>query len=109
MTERAVDPRKPFLRKYPESARNLDLDTDTNRIIRFMNQGWIILRSRSNPADFLVHRTLFPGLFDKEISPRTLNFNLRGDFVVDSTKAVVVGVYVNDQSLMHTELEMVTH
>ena len=109
MTERAVDPRKPFLRIYPESARNLDLDTDTNRIIRFMNQGWIILRSRSNPADFLVHRTLFPGLLDKEISPRTLNFNLRGDFVVDSTKAVVVGVYVNDQSLMHTELEMVTH
>ena len=38
-----------------------------------------------------------------------MNFNLRGDFVVDSTKAVVVGVYVNDQSLMHTELEMVTH
>lgn len=86
---------KPFLVIYPESLKDVDLDKDTNMVIPFGDQSWICVQSASRPADFIVEKTLLPGVLNKKMSNRVLDFTSGSDIFIDSTANARTVVYTN--------------
>lgn len=95
--ERCLDPSKPELRVYPESLSHINLEKDTNMCVPFMKQGWIMIQSKSRPADFVIEKTALPGFLNKRMADRKVDFSPASDVAVDSTDAVRVAVYINER------------
>lgn len=92
-----LSPGKPALRVRPESMRRVPEAADTNLISKLSDNTWLLYRSKTSPADFVIRKTILPGIVNKEMSERVLRFYKGGDVVIDSTDNCLVGVYVNER------------
>lgn len=104
--ERSVDPSKPELRIYPESLTRIDLQKDTNMCMPFMKQGWIMIQSKSRPAEFTIEKVMLPGILNKRMADRKVDFSPESDIAVDSTDAVRVTVYINERPYIHSSISI---
>lgn len=86
---------KPFLVIYPESLKGIDLDKDTNMVIPFGEQSWICVQSTTHPADFVVEKVILPGILNKKMGDRVLDFSAGSDIFIDSTANNRTAVYTN--------------
>lgn len=86
---------KPFLVMYPESLKEVNLDKDTNMVIKIGNQSWLCVQSASRPSDFIVEKTILPGMINKKMGDRVLNFSSGSDIFIDSTANNRIVLYVN--------------
>ena len=91
---------KPFLVIYPESIKDVDLDKDTNMVLPIGDQSWICVRSATHPAEFLVEKTLLPGILNRQLAPRSLDFSSTSDIFIDSTANNTTVVYHNRRPYM---------
>lgn len=104
--ERSIDPSKPELRIYPESLTRIDLQKDTNMCVPFMKQGWILIQSKSRPAEFTIEKTALPGILNKRMTDRKVDFSPESDIAVDSTAAVRVAVYINERQYIVSSISI---
>lgn len=102
--ERCADPSKPWLRIYPESLTRINLQKDTNMCVPFMEQGWILVQSKSHPVDFMIEKVAFPRIFNKKMPSRKADFSPASDIAVDSTDVVKVAVYINERQYIHSSI-----
>lgn len=105
--ERIMSPEKPDLRIRPQSMSILPLDKDTNMLIRISPQAWLMIRSKANPFDFTVRKNLLPGLINRRMADRTLDWDSHtSDICFDSTALWKAGIYVNDRPYIKAEVVM---
>ncbi|MDE6338742.1 MAG: hypothetical protein K2K97_03010, partial [Muribaculaceae bacterium] len=95
---------KSFLVIYPESIREVNIDKDTNMVLQIGPQSWICVRSATSPADFIVEKTLLPGILNKSMAPRTLDFSSASDIFIDSTGNNTTIVYTNRRPYMNAAI-----
>lgn len=101
------DPNKPFLSVYPESAKNINLEKDTNLIMQIGPQSWICVQSATQPARFTVTKTLEAGgILHKKLSPRDLDFSSSSDILIDSTANFKMVLYHNRHPQLKTEVHI---
>lgn len=103
---RELDPDKPYLTTLPESAQGLKVDIDTNYCVQYGPQSWLLVRSRKHPADFVTDKVVLPGILNLKIPSRILSFAKDGQVAIDSTDAVIIGVYINQFPFMHSEINI---
>ncbi|MDE6006130.1 MAG: hypothetical protein K2G67_01055 [Muribaculaceae bacterium] len=89
------NPDKPFLRIYPESAKGIDIEKDTNAVIPIGDHSWLCIRSATHPAEFKVKKTLKIGPYTRELSPRKLEFDSSSEIFIDSTVHNSIVIYSN--------------
>lgn len=106
MQERAVDPYKPNIAIRPESMTHMDLDMDTNRLVRLSDQAWLMIQSRKRPADFVIEKTILPGMLDRKMTPRPMDWNDHYS-VFDSTDLWRTALYINERPFLHSDVKMV--
>ena len=101
-----LSPGKPGLTIVPASMKKTDVRTDKNRILKLEGDAWLLIRSKEQPAEFIVKKRLLPGVIDKSMSDRELDFSSSGDIAIDSTATYIVGVYKNDRPYIDAEVIM---
>lgn len=70
----------------------------------FMEQGWILVQSKSHPVDFMIEKVAFPRIFNKKMPSRKADFSPASDIAVDSTDVVKVAVYINERQYIHSSI-----
>lgn len=98
MKERENNPTKPNIIIRPHSMKNIDLSKDTNALLKIDNQAWILIQSKSKPANFIVDKTLLPNLLNKKLQSRTINWESKmSDIVFDSCNLWKAALYINER------------
>lgn len=96
-SRQAADPDAPPLTLLPESLRRLHLAADTNASIRLDENSWLIIRSETHPARFILSKRVdIPG-FSFSLQDRELDLGDSGDILIDTTSMSRIGFYVNDR------------
>lgn len=88
-------PGKPDMRLRPASMRYLPVDRDTNIVVRISDNAWLLLQSTENPRDFIVEKTLLPGLLNKRMADRQLDFDKQADITFETLSHSRAAIYVN--------------
>lgn len=102
-----LSPGKPILRVRPETMKYLPLGKDTNMLVRLSDNAWLIMQSKSEPADFTVKKWWLPGILDRRVSDRHLDFSRKYDITFDSVENSRFAIYINTRPfLMKAEVEM---
>lgn len=99
-------PGKGKLRVRPQALRNVSELPDTNMAVRISNNGWMILQSKNYPNEFIVRKTLLPGILNKSMADRHLDLSPQGADLIDSTDNLRIGVYVNPRDYLDAEIEI---
>ena len=99
---------KPFLVIYPESLKGVNLDKDTNMVIPFGDQNWICVQSATHPADFIVEKTILPGMLNKKMGDRVLDFSAGSDIFIDSSAHNRTVVYTNSRPYIRAAIKQAT-
>lgn len=107
INEQYKDPRKPEIRIYPESLRDLNFPKDSNVVMKIGEQSWVLLQSHSNPRDFIIRKRV--RLLGKEMPPRKVEFSKTCDIFVDSTATHTITAYRNDRSYLETNVVIMEH
>lgn len=107
MIERADNPSKPNIRIRPQTMSKLNLDKDTNIIIQLDSQAWLMIQSRLNPAKFVVKKTLMPGLINRRMSDRVIDWSQKAsDIVFDSTALWKAAIYINPRKYIDSHVSI---
>lgn len=104
--ERAVNPKKPSLKIYPEVLRNFQPEECKDTLFQVGPQTWIICQSLTNPVPVVINRTLKAGGLEKPISPRILYLKDFDETIIDTVENTVIGYYTNDKFYMHSDVRM---
>lgn len=102
--ERCSNSSKPWLKIYPEALTKIDFKADTNLCVQFVDQGWIMVQSKSNPADFYIDKILLPGILEKELSSRRVDFSSESVSLVDSTANSKIAIYINRRPFIKSSI-----
>lgn len=105
-TVRSVKPSMPSLRVFPKSFKGMRLERDSNYSVEFMPQAWILARSKANPADFAIEKTLLPGIINRKMSPRTVDFTNFSDIAVDTAGMHYIAVYYNPRPYIRSRIKI---
>lgn len=98
MKEHASDPTKPNIIIRPQTMGKADLIRDTNMILNIGNQAWILIQSRTKPANFIIDKIFLPGIINKKLHSRTIEWDSNNNSIVfDSCKFWKAAAYVNDR------------
>lgn len=107
MIERADNPSKPNIHIRPQSMSKLNLDKDTNIIIQLDSQAWLMIQSRLNPAKFVVKKTFMPGLINRRMSDRVIDWSQKAsDIVFDSTALWKAAIYINPRNYIDSHVSI---
>ena len=104
IAERAINPDKPFLKKYPASLLEMKINKDTTMIEKIGPQAWIIVNSIDHPKKVVVKKRLLPGILDKELPDRIINFAEYTELVIDTIANNVTGLYVNHRPYLSSQV-----
>lgn len=104
--ERLSDPDKPYITIRPEMMRDPVFEKDTNMLIRLAPQAWLLYQSKSHPARFIVDKTLLPGVLDKQLASRIINFSQGDDFLFDTIATRQVVIYQNERPFIRSSVRM---
>lgn len=104
--ERLTNSAKPPVTVRPDIMRDQMFEKDTNMIVQLAPQAWLLYRSKTHPATFTVDKILLPGLLDKEMAPRTIEFEYGEDFVIDTIGAREVVIYQNRRPFLRSSVRM---
>lgn len=104
---RKLHPGKPDAVVRPAAMRNLPLDKDTNLVVKIAPQTWLMLRSKTHPANFVINKRLLPGIVNATMAPRELNFGEGGDVVFEESELWQAAVYNNARPFMESDVTMV--
>lgn len=103
---RQQNPVKEFLKIYPVSMENVEFMKDTNMIVRISDQSWVCIQSGSNPKNFVVSKTLLPGLLNRRMADRILDFNSKNPIFIDSTATYRSLLYINDRPYIRASVSI---
>lgn len=110
MKERELNPAKPNIIIRPYSMKKLDLGKDSNAILKIGDQAWILIQSKSKPADFIIEKTLLPGLINRNLQPRKIKWDSKmSDIVFDSCNLWKAAIYVNDRPYILSDVKIKEH
>lgn len=97
---RASDRSAAPLHIYPEGLETLDEKKDTNLIIPFGEESWILVQSKRNPVKFTLDK-YFPAIgHGKRFSHKELSFTPKDLGYVKETDAWVALAYINTHNLL---------
>lgn len=105
MLERSVNPSKPNIAIRPQSMMKLNLATDTNLLVPLSEQAWLMVQSRRHPAEFIIEKTLLPGILNRQIAPRQMDWD-DPYAVFDSTELWRAAIYVNERPYLRSKISM---
>lgn len=103
---RAMNHSKPPLRVYPDVMRDGVYKKDTNMIVKIAPQAWILIQSKTKPANFYIDKTLLPLILRKKMSPRKIDFSDDSDILVDSIGLNSKTLYVNRRAFLKSRIRM---
>lgn len=103
MKERAINPSKPNIAIRPMSMMSLPLDKDTNILLPLSDQAWLMIQSKTNPAKFKIDKTLLPGLLDRNLAKREIDWH-DAYSVFDSTELWRAAIYINERPYLHSNV-----
>ncbi|MDE6548719.1 MAG: hypothetical protein K2L22_06955 [Muribaculaceae bacterium] len=103
MKERAINPSKPNIAIRPMSMMSLPLERDTNILLPLSDQAWLMIQSKTTPATFKIHKTLLPGLLDRQLAERHIYWN-DAYSVFDSTELWRAAIYINERPYLHSNI-----
>lgn len=106
LNSRYLHPGKPALQVLPESARGIDEKLDTNYAVKIADQCWLMVRSQTAPVEFKVSKTILPGMINRPMAPRLIEWDLNDETVIDSTACHLTGIYYNSRPYIEAELTM---
>lgn len=107
MRQWATDPGHPCLRLRPASMPGIASDADTNLLVPTGDQGWVMIQSRRRPARFVIHKTLLPGILDRQMADRDFDFaQYPSDAVFDSTPGWRAAYYHNSRGYIRAHVTM---
>lgn len=90
--------------------KKLDLGKDSNAILKIGDQAWILIQSKSKPADFIIEKTLLPGLINRNLQPRKIKWDSKmSDIVFDSCNLWKAAIYVNDRPYILSDVKIKEH
>ncbi len=104
VAERADNPGKPYLKKYPESLLKLKIEGDTTLIEKIAPQAWIIVNSLDRPKNVVVKKRLLPGVLDIALPDRLIDFSDYPALVIDTIANNVAGLYINHRPYMNSQV-----
>lgn len=104
---RKLYPGKPDAVVRPAAMRFLPLDKDTNMVVKIGPQTWLMLRSKTHPATFIVHKRLLPSIANVPMAPRELNFGESSDVVFEESELWQAAVYNNARPYLESDVKMV--
>lgn len=104
VAERADNPGKPYLKKYPESLLKLKIESDTTIIEKIAPQAWIIVNSLDKPKNVVVKKRLLPGVLDMALPDRLIDFSDYPELVIDTIANNVAGLYINHRPYMTSQV-----
>lgn len=102
-----LHPGKPDALVRPAAMRSLPLDKDTNLVVKIAPQTWLMLRSKTRPATFIVNKLLLPGIVNAPMAPRELDFGERTDVVFEESALWQAAVYNNARPFLEADVTMV--
>lgn len=105
-TVRSERPSMPSLRVFPESFRRMQFERDSNYAVEILPQAWILAKSKANPADFAIEKTLLPGIINRKMSPRTVDFTNFSDIAVDTAGMHYISVYYNPRPYIRSRIKI---
>ena len=103
MKERAVNPSKPNIAIRPKSMMSLPLERDTNILLPLSDQAWLMIQSKKTPAQFTIEKTLLPGLLDRHLADRQIDWH-DAYSVFDSTESWRAAIYINERPYLHSNI-----
>lgn len=104
VAERAINPDKPYLKKYPASLCGLKINQDTTFLKQIGRQAWIIVNSVEHPKKVVVKKRLLPDILNIELPDRTIDFSLYPKLVIDTISGNVVGLYFNNRAYLKSDV-----
>lgn len=97
---------KKELKVRPEWMRDHKILNDTDLVAGISDNSWIIYTPKNRESEFIVNKTLLPGIINLKLGERKLDLTPSGDVVIDSTANNIIGIYVNDRPYIHVDLEI---
>lgn len=104
--ERLENPQKPYITVRPELMRNPKFEKDTNMLVQLSPDAWLLYRSKTHPATFTVDKIILPGILDKKMSPRIINFREGADFIIDTIGPREVALYINRRPYIRSSVRV---
>lgn len=107
--EKSVDPQKPDMKLLPASAARLQIVPDSVYTIQIAEQTWLLIEPLGRPGSITVHKTLLPGILDKPLAPRTIDFEEAPHTLLDTIQGSRIGYYINRRPYIRSTLETMPH
>ncbi len=105
-TVRSERPSMPPLRVFPESFRRMKLELDSNYAVEILPQAWILAKSKADPAHFSIEKTLLPGILNRKMPPRIVDFTNFSDIAVDTAGTHYIAVYYNSRPYIDSRIKI---
>ena len=104
--ERLENPGKPFITIRPDWMRDPKFEKDTNLFVQVAPQAWVLMQSKTHPADFYIDKVLLPGILDKSMAERKVEFINNPDIVFDTIGPRRVAIYTNTRPYIRSSIRM---
>lgn len=106
-TQHSLDSTASPVVLLPYSFKGLHFGKYSNIAYEFKPQAWIIIQSKSAPIEFSIKKIVFPGIFNFQCAPRSVNFNDLNDIAVDTIGDSRIAVYINKRRYLRSEVESI--
>lgn len=100
-----TSPGKPTLKVLPEKLKEV-LKADTNLVVPVNDRAYLMVRSSKTPKEFVIRKTLLPGVLNRSMAPRQVEWNREGDILLDTTSEIQIGIYINPRPYIGAIVEL---
>lgn len=95
----------PMISAYPLSLSDKRIPVDSNFVVKIAPQTWVCIQSARHPSNFVIDKIFFPGVLNKKMKPRNIDFSSK-EMILDSTSNYKVAIYKNVRPYIRADVHV---